>query len=133
MRIFTETGDTEELLYRQVSDDNRIEMGVGPVMFGFRVRAGFTGDDGFYIDYCAGADVEFLKTLYALVLLGLQKHRFADFPKQEMKPFYNDPVHFAELIKLTGATSDEIEDLRRLHNFPDLKKRHAAWYANKLG
>jgi len=98
----------KHLSLRRVSEDGLLEIGVYPVAFGWRVRAGFV-DSQPELDYCAGADHTFLEVLYSLTLAALERGVPLDtFPFQAVKPFYNDPQNFKELIKLAGDDYERI-------------------------
>lgn len=94
------TDDTENLICRRVSPDGLVEMGVFPVLFGFRVRAGWTADRLMcQWDWCAGDGDDQLRALYGqcLNLLthyyvpGEQPSVFDRFPEtSEVKPWYRD-------------------------------------------
>lgn len=71
-----------------------IEMGVYPVLFGFRVRAGKIGDSMYFIDWCCGADPLCVWISYAVLKKLLQEGR-KDIPNcSEVKPWPKD-VTFA--------------------------------------
>lgn len=95
--------DTDpELFYRMESDDGRIEIGVYPVIFGFRVRVGYTGYGCYELDYCAGDKIQDIEALYSAVLTILTKYsgNFNVFPAQKVKPMYNDPECWVKLLEL---------------------------------
>lgn len=50
-----------------ISEGGRWEIGIRPVLFGYRVCAGPTDRPIYSIDYCAGNDVLFLAQLYATI------------------------------------------------------------------
>jgi len=62
-------------IMRFESEDGRCEVGLSPVLFGVRVRAGDVGSMAVDIDYCAGADV-----LFQLQLLDVIKRIIETFP-----------------------------------------------------
>jgi hypothetical protein len=83
---------TENFVCRLVSDDGKIEMGIYPVIFGFRVRAGYVGDLGCNIDWCCGADHRMLLFAYnACKKLLEEKGNFGGIPPiSEIKPYFKD-------------------------------------------
>lgn len=94
---FEKSKDTKDLFHRTVlnMDSNSIEMGIYPVMFGFRVRIGFVGKSYCQLDLCGGDNLEMINLLYngsrqiiegQLRLNG--KIDFNEFPEQVKKPFY---------------------------------------------
>ena len=57
---------------RWVSENGVWEIGVFPVMFGKRVRAGLVNAPDCVVDYCAGADEDFLKELIVAIMIILE-------------------------------------------------------------
>jgi hypothetical protein len=53
---------------RFVSENERWEVGLVPVLFGVRVRAGLVGSDWVNVDYCAGDNPTFALELLATIL-----------------------------------------------------------------
>ena len=49
---FIPAEDTEDIYQRLVSEDGKIEMGIYPVIFGYRVRAGYVGSMICQLDWC---------------------------------------------------------------------------------
>jgi len=101
-RTFTPAKENDNGFYREVSEDG-LEIYVYPVMYGYRVRVGKIDANWCNIDYCAGADLTFLGVLYALVK-GALRNGFDtnQFPRQDVKPYYNDPTNFAKLVSMAG-------------------------------
>lgn len=100
------------LVQRVISEDNKIEIGVLPVIYGFRVRAGYVGAGGCEIDWCCG-------NLQSMVELGYfvckkllsQGCSFSDMPSSSrIKPFYKD-MPFIEWLFSKLDDSDVIEPL----------------------
>lgn len=87
-------------LLRYVSEGGQWEVGLVPMLFGVRVRAGRT-DDPFTValDYCAGADLKLQRQLLIAVIViftGIPEaathrdvHRL--FPECHVKPIDRDP------------------------------------------
>lgn len=95
----------EGLLFKSVSECGRIEMGVYPVLFGFRIRAGFAGYMCYEIDYCCGSEQEDVEFIYTMTRNILEQQEFSRkvfevFPFQERKPFFTDVENFALFLKL---------------------------------
>lgn len=89
---FVEAPTTENMACRRVSEDGKIEIGVYPVLFGFRVRAGYIGAWGPTIDWCCGNDPVGLNIAYnfCLGLLG-EGVPFCEFiPSTRVKPVFDD-------------------------------------------
>lgn len=101
------------------------EIGIFPVNFGYRVGAGRVNTVFYSINYCAGADLEFLFQLYLTVFVvvssflpGLEAYECERMmPSYEGRPINKDPcwprlLHLAQEI---GSPLDvkEAEDLIR--------------------
>ena len=82
---------------RVVSENGLVEIGTHEVMFGFRVRAGFVGDAGCALDWCAGDSWENIERLYSVCYNILEQRNedrscFWGLPSySDIKPFFNDP------------------------------------------
>lgn len=130
--------------------EGTIEIGIYPVLYGFRIRAGFVGDMGCDLDFCAGNKQKDAEDIYSLVLTILErklrklgaenatgrtiKHResrmivFNDFPIQRTKPMYNDHECFMTLSEMCGPDliSIKLPDLGQeklkymLEHFPEM-------------
>lgn len=73
--------------------DGIIEIGVYPVIFGYRVRAGFVGDWSFNLDYCCGDSQEDIEEVYSMVLHVLKNQETVDFeafPSYKIRPILKD-------------------------------------------
>ena len=97
-----------------------VEIGVHPVLYGFRIRAGFVGDMGCDLDFCAGDKQKDVEDIYSLVISIIEKRLrasdnlkglnprearrfiFHDFPVQQTKPMYNDHECFMRLSEMCG-------------------------------
>jgi hypothetical protein len=101
--------------YRR-SEGGGVHLGVYRVMYGFRVRAGYTGDlMGCTLDWCGGANWKDVERLYSLCLAILsqkeepgEKWRNAEVfrgipPHSNVKPFYNDPDFVQKVCELAGS------------------------------
>lgn len=90
---------------RKISEDGKHEIGIHPVLFGFRVRAGHTEDIWCEIDYCCQRDYHLLMLVYFSVWI-IMKDRiakdlpvFEEFPVPENK-LYNDMTAIAKLLQM---------------------------------
>ena len=112
---FESVPDNENYYQRLVSEDGKIEMGVHPVVFGYRVRAGFTNRDWVEMDWCGGDDQGQVELLYSIAKNILEsKGNFSGVPmNSNIKPFYNDP-QFVELINSMTTKPLEIIKLKPL-------------------
>lgn len=158
---FTELPDNEDMIFRQVREN--IEIGVAPMIYGYRIRANILGEGSCWIDYCAGSDVKEVENIYSLVIsimnkrmdefnpgslpeqLGISNdivirqrasHTFKDFPRQNVKPMFNDFECFMKLSEMCGP---EIISMH-LPNLAARKTRHVLTYnlevfdtLNKMG
>jgi len=135
MKKFIDADDNENFIFRRtrkVAHLPKIEIGVYPVMFGYRIRVGMVGSWAVELDYCAGAQQEDVENIYALTLAILDKNMdkiedmdhiraiFKGFPFQEIKPMFNDPECFTKLTKLAGKRVrkiklDGLDERRKLY------------------
>ncbi len=115
MKFKQEDNDDLELFQRLVSEDGKIEMGIHPVIFGYRVRAGYVGDMVYQLDWCGGDDQEQLELLYSIMKNILEnKGGFVGVPVvSEIKPFFND-TKFVDLINSMVVKPLEIVRLKPL-------------------
>ncbi len=108
--------DSEDLYQRLVSEDGKIEMGIYPVMYGYRVRAGYVGSMVCELDWCGGDDQSQLELLYSICKNILEsKGNFSNIPiRSEIKPFYKD-AQFVEAINSLTTKPLEIVKLEPLY------------------
>ena len=108
--------DSEDLYQRLVSEDGKIEMGIYPVMYGYRVRAGYVGSMICQLDWCGGDDQGQLELLYSIAKNILEfKGSFTGVPdRSNIKPFYNDK-EFVEFINSLTTKPLEIVKLQPLY------------------
>lgn len=133
--------DTDpHLFYRMESEDGKVEIGVYPTIYGFRVRAGIVGNGIYELDYCCGANITEIETVYSIVLsilsareipVGLSKielasKAFENFPIQEVKPMHNDPDCLFTLNMM-------VVDLPLISvKTPDVHKKKSEYLKNQL-
>jgi hypothetical protein len=97
-------------LCRAVSETGRWELGLVPMIYGVRVRAGLVGDGGCTVDYCAGADRGVQTRLLALVhaiLCGQPEGLTHEalrvlLPTYARRPINLDPVCWGRLCELAA-------------------------------
>lgn len=108
------------LFERLVSDDGKIEMGIHPVIFGYRVRAGYVGEDFFMFDWCGGADQTQTELLYSIAKNILEhKNSFDGVPIfSKIKPFYKDK-DFVKSIESLVTQPLDIVMLQPLNTYGD--------------
>lgn len=101
MKQWKPTDDDEEnqIFSRRVSPCGKMFIGIYPVLFGKRIRAGYVGSDFVIIDWCCGSDQEYLKIAYSILLGYMQNGgKFSDLPgSSNIKPWYNDPEFCKEV------------------------------------
>lgn len=113
---FHQAEPTENLsMLRLVSAGGRWELGLWPVLFGVRVRAGVVGEMTCAVDYCAGANVPDMLTLLHVVRRILEG--FGEdvpayvveraLPVQDLKPVFRDPVCWPALRRLANLSEAE--------------------------
>lgn len=70
----------------------QFEVGLGQVMYGFRIRGGFVGDMVYWFDWCCGANqlviVASQKVLMDLIERGIPLKTIP--PHSNIKPWFND-------------------------------------------
>lgn len=99
------------LFHRVVSENNLIEIGVYRVMFGWRVRSGFTGAGTCMLDWCAGANWDDVERLYSLCYAILSKREenrqcYDGVPPfSHVKPFFKD----LSFLSIVGKQAGEFE------------------------
>lgn len=113
---FVDQDTDPDVFYRKVSEDGRLEVCVSPVIYGYRVRAGYAGSFCYELDYCAGDRTETIEQIYRMVLAILSADiPFGYFPEQRVKPMYNDPKCTIQLIDLAAELPQEQVDFHDLH------------------
>lgn len=81
---------------RLVSENSLVEMGVYPVLYGWRVRAGFVGNHASEIDWCCGDRLNQIWSHYTAIYLFLRRRPedrdcFEGLPRtSEIKPCWKD-------------------------------------------
>lgn len=90
MKLRAEDDTTNGLLLRLT--DGRVEMGLYPVLFGWRVRGGMVGDGWCHCDWCCGADPLVVFVGYNLMRRLLEGGvSLMELPgSSRIKPFNND-------------------------------------------
>jgi hypothetical protein len=122
---FQPAEDNEAYFERLVSEDGKIELGVYPVMFGYRVRAGFTTNEWSEIDWCGGDDQGQVEMLYSFAKNILEKQGdFKGMPMcSKIKPFYNDE-EFSKYLFAAASSPLEIIHIKPISEYRDkLMKR----------
>jgi hypothetical protein len=111
MRLIQTRPDPDTGLYSCFSSENKVwNLGVYPVLFGLRIRAYRADSAGVSVDYCAGADGDFLMVLFNTIskILMQLPEEIQDYqleallPFCEKKPICNDDK-WPELLELATA------------------------------
>jgi hypothetical protein len=99
---------------RFVSENERWEVGLVPVLFGVRVRAGIVGNNWVSVDFCAGDNPAFALELLATVIqimswlpeniAGAQVERM--MPTWQRRPIDQDPC-WQKLQELASSLNPE--------------------------
>lgn len=118
MKFVKGPGNMDHPISHLVSEGGRWEMGIRPMLFGYRVSASKVGDGGYSIDYCCGNELVWIFMVYQAVMKALevlpeeiepwQVSRL--FPRQYTKPMRSDLTCWAALLDLAakGNTRPEI-------------------------
>ena len=117
----------DNFIHRRVSENGIVHFGIHRVLYGYRVRAGFTKDFHYFLDWCGGADWKSVEILYSacMNILGQREENrdaFLDLPSiSKIKPFTLDPefIKFIsdsidnnfEILPLEQPTSQEIKEM----------------------
>ena len=114
----------EGFIFREVSENGLIEIGIYPVMYGFRVKAGFTKNDYYHIDWCCGNDQFFIERIYSILkdILSKREENYYCFKNilthSEIKPLFNDKYFLKWLSRHIPVNLKE-ETLPDLHILKD--------------
>ena len=115
-----EDDNEAHLFERLISDDGKIEMGIYPVIFGYRIRAGYSGYMHYEFDWCGGDDQSQVELLYSIAKNILEnKNSFDGVPMcSRVKPFYKDK-EFIKHIESLVTQPLEIVKLQPLNVYGD--------------
>lgn len=118
MKKFEKTNNTEYLKSRYVCEN--VEIGVYPVLYGYRVQAGYINTGCYELDYCCGAEQKNVDLIFSIVKTILEKNdlNFKIFPFQNIKPVFNDAKCFSKLLELSSPEleiikTDNVQEIRR--------------------
>jgi len=102
MKYIKVSDDPPNLYFRFESEDGKIEVGIYPVMYGYRIRAGYKGNMYYHLDLCAGDIQSNVEILLSVVLNILEQNiKFEDFPEQGRRPIPTaDPETWSKLLNL---------------------------------
>jgi hypothetical protein len=129
---FIDSEDDENLIFRKIRGN--IEIGICPMLYSFRIRAGVVGEGYCWLDYDAGKTIKEIEDVYSLVLSIINKRMddnvskpheiFRDFPRQQRKPMILDYDCFIKLSEMCGP---EILSIYRLNIKEELHARKIKW------
>lgn len=115
--------ETTGLFSRIESENGLIRIGVYKVIFGYRVRAGFSEDQlQVKLDWCAGDKWDDVERLYSLAYFILRKREenldcFDGLPLvSKVKPFYND-IDFTQTVCDLAGEDFELIKLQKPNLF----------------
>lgn len=116
MQYFREDNTDSGLVEKIVS--NRFQVGIYPVIFGMRVRAGYKDSYVYNIDYCCQMNKQYLDLIYSIVIHILYNHHneenpFNYFPYQNKKPFFEDE-NFKYLLNYINYDNFEKYELKSI-------------------
>jgi hypothetical protein len=125
---FKEGKPDGDMPFRYVYEN--IEVGIYPVLFGFRVRAGYRGSATYYIDWCCGDNQHTVRTYFQL-LLEILEYRiekgwkineiFSELPPcSEIKPVFND-LKFLEYVLSYGRKELPLIHIPSLESLKELQ------------
>lgn len=130
----------ENYLYREISLNCTVEIGISPVLFGYRVIAGFYNDTGVQLNWCAGDSQEQVITLFRAMKSilcaraepekNMEYSLFRDLPRvSNIKPYFNDPEFCDWLFKTIAVlpVQDIIQKDLQLHQLRRQYHRRVQW------
>jgi hypothetical protein len=105
------------VLYKEYSSDDKIEISVCTVLYGYRVKVRFVDAMDYLHDYCAGSIQENVEMLFAQVRAVLERYEpkmihTIGWPKENIRPIFNDPIVYPLVCEFAGEV--EPEDLPQL-------------------
>jgi hypothetical protein len=112
---FTEVEVDENFPLRKFESVNHVwEWGLTPMIFGVRIRAGMVGEIGCELDYCAGADLNYVMLWLGFIsaIMSMLPEEVTPqtlnslFPKQSVEPLSNDQQCMDKLFKLAATLRD---------------------------
>lgn len=111
---FKETTPDENFCYRLISAEGRWELGYYQVLYGIRIRLGRPGNGWCNLDYCAGDQSAYqhillhcVRTILSCVPESVSERELEKmFPRQDVKPIFNDPVCLDALVALALETQE---------------------------
>lgn len=124
---FIKTENRDEFLYRETDDTGTYEIGICPVLYGFRVKGGKVNSVCYEINWCAGNEQEVIVGLF-VCLKNIMKCRSVEqgfkglLTHSDIKPFFKDAA-FVEWLAHTVENTKPTAEWETRASIPDL---HAA-------
>lgn len=111
---FSKAPDTDYLFSRYVSENNIVEVGIYPTLYGFRVHAGFVGEQYFRLDYCGGDNFPRIRYLFSATVSILSKREENKdcfkglLTHSNPKPYYQD-IEFVRFLITEAGIVDQLD------------------------
>ena len=111
--LFTQQPPNEGYpILRMSSESDLWEMGIRPVLYGYRVSAGKTGTLFYSLDYCCGDSRQWILRVITVLEIALERipetAQLSEveklFPRQQFKPMQQDPDCWKRLLDLSVNT-----------------------------
>ncbi len=119
--------------FRLVSHDG-LEIYVLPVMFGFRVQCDRAGDLGPRLDWCAGADVNFIGLLLEIMEHVLTYHNLEALPvSSDTRPAYLDLDFMAKLARIVYPGRPPKHYSGQLRDLNQQRQEHLSIFLGTVG
>ncbi|HET9136949.1 MAG TPA: hypothetical protein VFO76_09945 [Candidatus Kapabacteria bacterium] len=102
--------------------DGKIIMGLYPVIYGWRIRAGKAGEQTYFCDWCCGDDPKVVWGTYDIMKKLLEEYEITVLPSASaIKPWTRDPQFIARIGELLhgeevtpmGVDRPSLQELRR--------------------
>lgn len=140
---FVSAPDNMENEMTNIYQMGEIEVGKFRVMFGWRLRAGFIGNDTVELDICCGDKAEayddMLKKVCAIIKYNVDKSKdpFYGIPSNsKIKPYFNDEAFCKQiniLYNMTKRNNDNENNNNISNNIEDKKMLRAKIFAANFG
>jgi len=101
------------LYFRHETLDGLWEVGIYPVLFGFRIRAGRVGDSYCCLDMCIGNNWLLMYALFPVVCKIIEERGHVpsmnEWPRVAIKPVWKDPEYLIQLNLMVRNPEDKEE------------------------
>lgn len=116
------------MFFRHETEDGKWEVGIYPVLYGFRIRAGEVGSCMCRLDMCIGDNWLLMYAIFPIVCNIIEQRGHVpdirEWPAAQIKPVWKDPEYMVQL-----SLMDEDPESRDEYEIPDLqeiRQRHLA-------